>query len=48
MTAQHGGVATKHTIEVTAGVTYTYDIVKKQVAQAKKNCGQGTQVAQTC
>jgi|GEM_PF-5021084 len=48
VTAQHGGVATKHTIEVTAGVTYTYDIVKKQVAQAKKNCGQGTQVAQTC
>ncbi len=48
VTAEHGGVATRHTIEVTAGVTYTYDIVKKQVAQAKKNCAQGTQTGQKC
>ena len=45
VTANHGGVATRHTIEVTAGVTYTYDIVKKQVAQAKKGCGE---TGQTC
>lgn len=48
VTANHGGVATRHTIEVTAGVTYTYDIVKKQVAQAKKNCAQASQSGQSC
>ncbi len=48
VTAMHGGIRTKHTIEVTPGVTYTYDIVKKQVAQASKGCGETTQVAQTC
>lgn len=48
VTALHGGIATKHTIEVTPGVTYTYDIVKKQVAQANKGCGGQTQVTQTC
>ncbi len=48
VTALHGGIRTKHTIEVTPGVTYTYDIVKKKVAQASKGCSGTTQVSQTC
>lgn len=48
VTASHGGVATKHTIEVTPGVTYTYDIVKKRGAGTTTACADQTQVAQTC
>ena len=48
VTALNGGVRTKHTIEVTPGTTYTYDIVKKKVTQSSQACGDTSQVTKTC